>query len=92
VKLLSVNKEMVEYCKSVASELLAQDIRVVTDSSDEKIGYKIRQGLNERVPYLAVIGKREAEAGTLSVRGRQGDLGALTVADLISLIQGESKV
>ena len=91
VKLLSVNKEMVEYCKSVASELLAQDIRVVTDSSDEKIGYKIRQGLNERVPYLAVIGKREAEAGTLSVRGRQGDLGALTVADLISLIRGESK-
>lgn len=91
VKLLSVNKEMVEYCKSVASELLAQDIRVVTDSSDEKIGYKIRQGLNERVPYLAVIGKREAEAGTLSVRGRQGNLGALTVADFISLIRGESK-
>lgn len=90
VKLLSVNKEMVEYCKSVASELLAQDIRVVTDSSDEKIGYKIRQGLNERVPYLAVIGKREAEAGTLSVRGRQGDLGALSVADFISLIRGES--
>ena len=90
VKLLSVNKEMVEYCKSVASELLAQDIRVVTDSSDEKIGYKIRQGLNERVPYLAVIGKREAEAGTLSVRGRQGDLGALAVADFISLIRGES--
>ena len=92
VKLLSVNKEMSDYCKSVAAELLAKDIRVVTDSSDEKIGYKIRQGLNERVPYLAVIGKREAEAGTLSVRGRQGDLGALTVADLISLIQGESKV
>jgi len=91
VKLLSVGKDVADYCKSVAAELLAHDIRVVTDLSDEKVGYKIRQALNERVPYFAVIGKREAEAGTLSVRGRQGELGALSISDLIKQIQSEDK-
>lgn len=91
LKLLCVNQDVVEYCKQVQADLMAQDIRVSLDVSNEKIGYKIRQGLNERVPYLAVVGKREAEAGTLSVRGRQGDLGLLSVADITQIIQAENR-
>jgi threonyl-tRNA synthetase len=91
IKLLAVGQDVVDYCKTVQSALLEKDIRVAIDVSNEKVGYKIRQSLNERVPYLAVIGKREAEAGTLSVRGRQGELGALTVDQLIDQISSELK-
>ncbi|NBV42944.1 threonine--tRNA ligase, partial [bacterium] len=90
VKLLSVSDEVHGYCESVKAALMASDVRVEIDSSNEKIGYKIRQALNERVPYLAIVGKREAEAGTLSVRGRQGELGALTAAQLIEHVRSES--
>jgi threonyl-tRNA synthetase len=86
VKLLSINQDLGDHCTAIANALRAQDIRVETDISDSKLGYKIRQALNERVPYLAVIGKQEAANGTLSVRGREGDLGALTVDQLIALL------
>ncbi|NDC82125.1 threonine--tRNA ligase [bacterium] len=87
IKLLSVGQDVVPFSREIQRRLLEQDIRVVVDSSDEKIGYKIRQGLNERVPYLGVIGKREIEAGTISVRGRDGDLGPLNVEQVVDLIR-----
>ena len=52
------------------------------DARNEKIGYKLREGRNERASYLCVIGEREAEAGTLSVRSSKvGELGTLTVEE-----------
>ena len=53
------------------------------DVRNEKIGYKIRQARNERTPYICIIGEREAEAGTLTVRSsKAGELGEMKVEEL----------
>ena len=80
VRLLTVTEKFVPYAEKVSKELAKHGIRVKVDARNEKIGYKLRQGRNERVSYLAVIGEREAEADTLSVRSsKEGDLGSLSI-------------
>ncbi len=86
VKLLSVNTEVHAYCEAVAKQLSEAGVRVELDLGSDKIGYKIRQGIAEKVPYLAVIGKREAEANQLAVRTYQTDLGTCSAAELIDKV------
>ena len=63
-------------------------IRVEVDESNEKIGYKIRKAQMEKVPYMAVIGDKEMENNTLSIRDRaKGDIGAQPVDDFIAHVQ-----
>ena len=63
--------------------LEAAGLRTVVDVRNEKIGYKIRQARNERTPYICIIGEREAEAGTLTVRSsKAGELGEMKVEEL----------
>lgn len=84
VRLLTVTEKFVPYAEKVSKELAKHGIRVKVDARNEKIGYKLRQGRNERVSYLAVIGEREAEADTLSVRSsKEGDLGSLSIDKFI---------
>ena len=84
VRLLTVTEKFVQYAEKVSKELAKHGIRVKVDARNEKIGYKLRQGRNERVSYLAVIGEREAEADTLSVRSsKEGDLGSLSIDKFI---------
>ncbi len=81
-KLLTVTEKFVPYAQEVAKKLEEAGIRVEVDARNEKIGYKLREGRNERASYLCVIGEREAEAGTLSVRSSKvGELGTLTVEE-----------
>ena len=83
VRLLTVTEKFVPYAEKVSEELAKHGIRV-------KIGYKLRQGRNERVSYLAVIGEREAEADTLSVRSsKEGDLGSLSIDKFIDALCDE---
>ena len=71
--------------KSVAREVAAAGIRVTTDLRNEKIGYKIREAQLEKIPYMLVVGDKEAESGTVSVRSRkEGDLGAMKLEDFLS--------
>ncbi len=89
VKLLTVSPEYNEYAKTVAQQLKAANIRVELDNSEEKIGYKIREAANELVPIMGIIGAKEREAGTLSLRKRgEGDVGQLPVNELIQTIIG----
>ena len=84
VRLLTVTEKFVPYAEKVSEELAKHGIRAKVDARNEKIGYKLRQGRNERVSYLAVIGEREAEAYTLSVRSsKEGDLGSLSIDKFI---------
>lgn len=84
VRLLTVTEKFVPYAEKVSEELAKHGIRAKVDTRNEKIGYKLRQGRNERVSYLAVIGEREAEADTLSVRSsKEGDLGSLSIDKFI---------
>ena len=90
MRLLTVTEKFVPYAEKVSEELAKHGIRVKVDARNEKIGYKLRQGRNERVSYLAVIGEREAEADTLSVRSsKEGDLGSLSIDKFIDALCDE---
>ena len=90
VRLLTVTEKFVPYAKEVSGKLAEHGIRADVDARNEKIGYKLRQGRNERVSYLAVIGEREVEAGTLSVRSsKEGDLGSLSADSFMDILREE---
>ena len=71
VKVLPVSEKSRDYAHKVADQLEAAGIRVVVDNRDEKIGYKIREARSiDRVPYMLILGEKEAAAGNISVRDR----------------------
>ena len=91
VKVLPVSEKTLDYARGVTAALEDAGLRVVLDESNEKIGYKIRLAQQEdRVPYMLVIGAREAEANTVAVRTRSGeDLGAMSLSDFTDKVKAE---
>ena len=82
VKILPVTDRAIEYAKTTAAQLDSEGFRVEVDERNEKIGKKIREATLEKVPFMLVVGDRDMEAGTVSVRTRGGeDLGAMTLED-----------
>ena len=76
--------------QQVAAELEEAGLRVQLDLRNEKIGYKLREGRNERVSYLCVVGEQEAKEGTLSVRSSKvGDLGTMSVDEFAAKLVEE---
>ncbi len=87
VKVLSLTERTVDYAKRVAEELLNVGIRAEVDVRNEKIGYKIRSAQLEKIPYMLILGDKEMETETVSVRSRKdGDLGNMERKDVISKI------
>ncbi|MGE9895649.1 threonine--tRNA ligase [Anaerovoracaceae bacterium SGI.195] len=83
VKVLTVAEAFADYASGVANELREAGLRVEVDIRNEKIGYKLREARNQRVNYILVIGEREQEAGTASVRSTKvGELGVMDIEDL----------
>lgn len=77
---LPVSEKFGEYAEQVRARLGAGGVRAELDSRNEKLGYKIREAQLQKVPYMLVVGAREQEEGTVSVRRRAGDdLGAMPV-------------
>jgi threonyl-tRNA synthetase len=88
--ILPVGDEFVDYARQVESSLLRAGLRVEVDARAEKVGRKIREAELAKVPYMLVVGAREREAGTLSVRLHGGeDLGSLSTAALIARLLDE---
>ena len=89
VKVLPISEKTLEYADQVNEQLLDAGVRSVLDTSNEKIGYKIRQAQQEdRAPYMLVIGAKEAEAGAVAVRTRDGkDLGAMPLSDFMAMVK-----
>lgn len=86
VKLLPVADRHLDYVYEIKKALEAQGMRVEVDSRSEKIGYKIREAQLEKVPYMFIIGDKDVEARTVSVRHRkEGDLGAMKLDDFIKM-------
>jgi threonyl-tRNA synthetase len=80
----------VEYAQAIEAKLKAAGLRVELDERQEKIGYKIRAAQLQKIPYMLVIGDREAAEGTVAVRTRAGgDQGARAVADFIGAARQE---
>jgi threonyl-tRNA synthetase len=69
-----------QYCLDIAEKLREKGFRVETDMRNEKIGYKIREAQMKKIPYMVVVGDKEAENGTIAVRTRSGgDQGTMTL-------------
>ena len=91
-KLLTVTEKFAPYAQEVAAKLEEAGLRVETDIRNEKIGYKLREARNERDSYICVIGERETEAGTLTVRSSKvGELGEMSVEDFTAKLLEEIK-
>jgi threonyl-tRNA synthetase len=89
-RVLPITDRHHDYAKEVWERLKAAGIRAEVDLRSEKTGYKIREGQLQKIPYLLVVGDREVEAGTVSVRHRkEGDLGSREVSAFISDLQRE---
>ncbi len=87
VKVLPISDKYMEYAESVKTELDKRGIRNELDTRKEKIGYKIREARLERVPYILVVGEKEQEEKTVSVRDRKnGDIGSMPMSEFMSLI------
>ena len=83
VKLMTVTEKFTDYALEVAEQFKAAGLRVEADIRNEKIGYKIREARNERTPYMCIIGEREVEAGTVTVRSsKAGELGEMKPEEL----------
>ena len=90
VKLLTVTDRANAYAESVCKALDAAGVRAECDERNEKIGKKIRETTLEKVPYMLVLGDRDIENGTVSVRTRAGeDLGAMSLDDFLAKITEE---
>jgi threonyl-tRNA synthetase len=85
IRILAIADRHLEYAESVRTRLAAAGFRVTTDGRVEKIGYKIREAQLQKVPYMLVIGDREAAEGTVAVRSRSaGDQGSRSVEDFLA--------
>jgi threonyl-tRNA synthetase len=86
---LPISEKFADYAAEVRSELAAAGLRVELDDRNEKLGYRIREAQLQKVPYMLVVGAREQEDGTVSVRRRAGeDLGAMSRADFLGRVRG----
>ena len=90
VKILPISDKYADYSREVLDKLTEAGIRAEMDTRSEKIGYKIREAQTQKIPYMLVVGQKEEEEKTVSVRSRfAGDEGASSVESFIESIQKE---
>jgi threonyl-tRNA synthetase len=88
---LNITDSQSAYANEVVAALQARGLRAEADLRNEKIGFKIREHSMQRVPYLAIIGDKELESRTVSLRTQKGeDLGLFNLPDLIQKLDAES--
>jgi threonyl-tRNA synthetase len=89
-RVLTISEKSAEYGHKVEAELKAAGFRVGNDYRPEKIGAKVREAQLEKVPYMIVVGEKDATAGTVSVRDRvAGELGAKPLAEVVAMLRKE---
>ena len=91
VRVMSVSDKSADYAKAVYEKLSAEKIRAGLDDRSDKIGYKIREARQiDRVPYMLIIGAKEVETNTVSVRNRDTDeTTVMSVDELIAMLKEE---
>ncbi|HSQ41829.1 MAG TPA: threonine--tRNA ligase [Fibrobacteraceae bacterium] len=88
VRVLPISEKFQDYALQVLSKLIAAEIRAEVDNSNEKIGYKIRQGEQQKIPYLLVVGEKETLGNLVSVRKRkEGDQGQQSLDDFVKVFK-----
>ena len=92
VNILPVSEKFSDYAKKVCDLMNNSDIRTSIDDRNETIGKRIRESELKRIPFLVIVGEKEFENNTVSVRRQGGiDEGTMTVEDFIALVSGEVK-
>ncbi|REJ86070.1 MAG: threonine--tRNA ligase [Acidobacteria bacterium] len=96
VQIVPVSDRFFDYARKVGAELRAAGLRVHVDLRDDRVGYKIRQASLQKVPYVIVVGEKEQDAGTINLRARDveannGEIGEMTVAELLAKVEGERR-
>ena len=86
---MNITEKQADYCRDVAAQLQAAGLRAELDLRNEKIGYKIRDNSQYRYPYQVVVGDKEKENGQVAVRRKGEDLGSMSVAAFVELLQKE---
>ncbi len=90
VKVLPISDAQIEYAKKIEERLQSEKIRVNVDDRNEKIGYKIREAQLQKVPYMLVVGDKEIETNSVSVRSREnGDVGQVKFEEFVKQIKEE---
>ena len=89
VKILPITDRTMDYAKEVSAKLEAAGIRTEVDTRNEKLGFKIREAQMEKVPYKLVVGDKEAAEGTVAVRTRDADKGAMPLDEFMAKLQEE---
>jgi threonyl-tRNA synthetase len=93
VRVMTVSEKSLSHGAAVTAALKAAGVKVTFNNNDDKIGKKIREGIGDKVPYMAIIGEQELESGGVAVRSRDhGELGALSVEDFITRLRAEARV
>lgn len=88
--ILPISDKFMDFAEKVKAELQAANIRVDMDSRAEKIGRKIRDAETAKTPFMLIVGEKEADSNTLSVRKQAvGDLGSLSVAEFVKIVEAE---
>lgn len=87
---LNISEKQADYARHVKAQLTDLGFRCTIDLSNEKVGYKIRENTMQKIPYLLIIGDKEVETATITVRKRDGqDLGSMSLSDLTMQIKTE---
>lgn len=92
VRVMNITDRSAEYAENVVAKLKAQGVRAEVDLRNEKIGYKIREAQGQKIPYMLVVGDKEVENGTVSVRTRSGgDKGSVALDEFAEMITKQIK-
>ncbi len=90
--IMNITDAQADYANQVASQLRSNDVRIEVDLRNEKIGFKIREARLQKVPYMLVIGDKEKEDGTVTVRDRSGEQKVMTVGEFIKIVNDAQPV
>ncbi len=92
VRVLPLSEKFLDYGNEVTRKLQTAGVRVEMDDSNEKLGAKIRNAQLEKVPYMLVLGEKESQTGTVTVRKRTGgDQASIPVEEFLALVDGQIK-
>ncbi|MGC8767491.1 MAG: threonine--tRNA ligase [Brevinematia bacterium] len=90
--ILPVSEKFLSYAEKIENQLKEKGFRVKIDRDNEKLNYKIRRAQLEKIPFMIILGQKEEESGTLSVRSRdKGDLGTKTMSEFLQILEEEDK-
>jgi threonyl-tRNA synthetase len=88
--ILPISEKQHAYAEALRARLLDAGFRVEANLRNEKIGLKIREAEKSKIPYMLVVGDREVQSGTISVRGRnKADLGSMAVPNLLDMLRAD---